>query len=233
MLAARWAIVAHWATCLYNPMKGKSYLVNQRWRWSTCLRHQCYDIGCYPWYSAWLAVCICLSFTLNQGLINICMWKIIKKKYKGYFNKEEKCHLKSWKQSIGTFINGMWKIYILCPFGIFCFVSLCALLAYYFIVYHCMFVFWLIFNRDRLGYVEPSFNAHILLKNVFCSIRLLYYKMFVLNFQPKTKVVWRLGRDFKPHSKDWRICHPSGLQREWFKNTTFQWSDKTKSTSDK
>ena len=38
-------------TDLYSLTKGKAYLANQRWRRSTCLRDQCYDVGCHPWYS--------------------------------------------------------------------------------------------------------------------------------------------------------------------------------------
>ena len=36
-------------THLFNFTKGKTDLVNQRWRRTTCLKHQCYDVGCYPW----------------------------------------------------------------------------------------------------------------------------------------------------------------------------------------
>ena len=36
-------------TDLYSLTKGKAYLANQRWRRSTCLRDQCYDVGCHPW----------------------------------------------------------------------------------------------------------------------------------------------------------------------------------------
>ena len=36
-------------THLFNFMKGKTDLVNQRWRRTTRLKHQCYDVGCYPW----------------------------------------------------------------------------------------------------------------------------------------------------------------------------------------
>ena len=35
-------------TDLYSLTKGKAYLANQRWRRSTCLRDQCYDVGCHP-----------------------------------------------------------------------------------------------------------------------------------------------------------------------------------------
>ena len=35
-------------TYLYNFTKGKTYLVNQRWRHTKCLQHPCYDVGCYP-----------------------------------------------------------------------------------------------------------------------------------------------------------------------------------------
>ena len=37
-------------THLFNFTKGKTDLVNQRWRRPTCLKHQCYDVGCYPCY---------------------------------------------------------------------------------------------------------------------------------------------------------------------------------------
>ena len=33
---------------MFNFTKGKTDLVNQRWRRTTCLKHQCYDVGCYP-----------------------------------------------------------------------------------------------------------------------------------------------------------------------------------------
>ena len=36
-------------TDLYSLTKGKAYLANQRWRRSTCLRDQWYDVGCHPW----------------------------------------------------------------------------------------------------------------------------------------------------------------------------------------
>ena len=38
-------------TDFYSLMKGKAYLANKRWHRSTCLRDQCYDVGCYPWIS--------------------------------------------------------------------------------------------------------------------------------------------------------------------------------------
>ena len=36
----------------FNLTKGKTDLVNQRWRRTTSLQHQCYDVGCYPWYKS-------------------------------------------------------------------------------------------------------------------------------------------------------------------------------------
>ena len=36
-------------TNLYKFTIGKTYLVNRRWRHTTCLQHPCYDVGCYPW----------------------------------------------------------------------------------------------------------------------------------------------------------------------------------------
>ena len=41
-------------TDLYSLTKGKSYLAKQKWRRSTCLRDQCYDVGCHPWYLLYL-----------------------------------------------------------------------------------------------------------------------------------------------------------------------------------
>ena len=35
-------------TDLYSLTKGKANLANQKWRRSTCLRDQCYDVGCHP-----------------------------------------------------------------------------------------------------------------------------------------------------------------------------------------
>ena len=35
-------------TDLYSLTKGKSYLAKHKWRRSTCLRDQCYDVGCHP-----------------------------------------------------------------------------------------------------------------------------------------------------------------------------------------
>ena len=35
-------------TDLYSLTKGKPYLAKQKWRRSTCLRDQCYDVGCHP-----------------------------------------------------------------------------------------------------------------------------------------------------------------------------------------
>ena len=40
-------------TDLYSLTKGKSYLAKQKWRRSTCLRDQWYDVGCHP--------CVCVS----------------------------------------------------------------------------------------------------------------------------------------------------------------------------
>ena len=37
-------------TDLYSLTKGKSYLAKQKWRRSTCVRDQCYDVGCHPCY---------------------------------------------------------------------------------------------------------------------------------------------------------------------------------------
>ena len=37
-------------TDLFSLTKGKSYLAKQKWRRSTCLRDQCYDVGCHPWF---------------------------------------------------------------------------------------------------------------------------------------------------------------------------------------
>ena len=37
-------------TELYSLTKRKSYLAKQKWRRSTCLRDQCYDVGCHPCY---------------------------------------------------------------------------------------------------------------------------------------------------------------------------------------
>ena len=39
-------------TDLYSLTKGKSYLAKQKWRRSTCLQDQCYDVGCHPWISS-------------------------------------------------------------------------------------------------------------------------------------------------------------------------------------
>ena len=35
-------------TDLYGLTKGKSYLAKQKWRRPTCIRDQCYDVGCHP-----------------------------------------------------------------------------------------------------------------------------------------------------------------------------------------
>ena len=40
-------------THLFNFTKGKTDLVNQRWHRPTCLKHQCYDVGCYPCIMWW------------------------------------------------------------------------------------------------------------------------------------------------------------------------------------
>ena len=37
---------------LYSLTKGKSYLAKQKWRRSTCLRDQCYDVGCHVFASS-------------------------------------------------------------------------------------------------------------------------------------------------------------------------------------
>ena len=35
-------------TDFFSLTERKSYLVKQKWRRSTCLRNQCYDVGCHP-----------------------------------------------------------------------------------------------------------------------------------------------------------------------------------------
>ena len=54
-------------TDLYSLTKGKAYLANQRWRRSTCLRDQCYDVGCHP---------------CNSGIWNISLLINLKNKKK-------------------------------------------------------------------------------------------------------------------------------------------------------
>ena len=58
-------------TDLFSLTKGKSYLAKQKWRRSTCLRDQCYDVGCHPCVSGpclpqggedWPVVYICIIF---------------------------------------------------------------------------------------------------------------------------------------------------------------------------
>ena len=46
-------------TDLYSRTKGKAYLANQRWRRSTCLRGQCYDVGCHA--------CIYIALTIRES----------------------------------------------------------------------------------------------------------------------------------------------------------------------
>ena len=41
-------------TDMYSLTRGKAYLANQRWRRSTCLLDQCYDVGCHP-PEAWMS----------------------------------------------------------------------------------------------------------------------------------------------------------------------------------
>ena len=53
-------------THLFNFTKGKTDLVNQRWRRPTCLKHQCYDVGCYP----------CDSLLKNSPQTTTHTWKI-------------------------------------------------------------------------------------------------------------------------------------------------------------
>ena len=54
-------------THLFNFTKGKTDLVNQRWRRTTCLKHQCYDVGCYPWRDRYQATG---TVKYHVGLVN-------------------------------------------------------------------------------------------------------------------------------------------------------------------
>ena len=59
-------------TDLYSLTKGKAYLANQRWRRSTCLRDQCYDVGCHPCYSVLFWICVgkqCIFTELSVKLL--------------------------------------------------------------------------------------------------------------------------------------------------------------------
>ena len=51
-------------TDLYSLTKGKSYLAKQKWRRSTCLRDQCYVVGCHP--------CFMWAF-LTPHLYDVCL----------------------------------------------------------------------------------------------------------------------------------------------------------------
>ena len=51
-------------TVLHSLTKGKSYLTKQKWRRSTCLRDQRYDVGCHP----------CLSRQEEHKLGPIGLW---------------------------------------------------------------------------------------------------------------------------------------------------------------
>ena len=74
-------------TDLYSLTKGKSYLAKQKWRRSTCLRDQCYDVGCHPCFkdisyitnkvsvqfsSVWLPVWLPVQVIISQPLITNC-----------------------------------------------------------------------------------------------------------------------------------------------------------------
>ena len=61
-------------THLFNFTKGKTDHVNQRWRRTTCLQHQCYDVGCYPWYRA-LAPSICVVNTTEKQFSITDLWR--------------------------------------------------------------------------------------------------------------------------------------------------------------
>ena len=58
-------------TDLYSLTKGKSYLAKQKWRRSTCLRDQCYDVDCHP---CKLFLCTTAShfrsWQFSNGIIN-------------------------------------------------------------------------------------------------------------------------------------------------------------------
>ena len=56
-------------TDLYSLTKGKAYLANQRWCRFTCLRDQCYDVGCHP--------CNMINTIRNEGPIQHILVKLI------------------------------------------------------------------------------------------------------------------------------------------------------------
>ena len=66
-------------THLFNFTKGKTDLVNQRWRRTTCLKHQCYDVGCYPcilmgFKNVTLTSCYILQKTVECKLSLLRWW---------------------------------------------------------------------------------------------------------------------------------------------------------------
>ena len=68
-------------TNLYKFTKGKTYLVNQRWRHTTCLQHPCYDIGCYQ--------CIVLSASRYQSRSSMYIRGLIRRNWPKQFRFRE------------------------------------------------------------------------------------------------------------------------------------------------
>ena len=73
-------------THLFNFTKGKTDLVNQRWRRTTCLKHQCYDVGCYPWvvhslkktfYPSMFCLCCISEFQWDKELFSSVLFSNI------------------------------------------------------------------------------------------------------------------------------------------------------------
>ena len=92
-------------TDLYSLTKGKSYLAKQKWRPSTCIRDQCYDVGCHPCYKI-IHFSMQFSAIVNRFMVktylNSAFTNDLKRKY--FFSKNvHSCRL--------SLFNGLFPIH--------------------------------------------------------------------------------------------------------------------------
>ena len=62
-------------TDLYGFTKGKSYLAKQKWRRPTCLRDQCYDVGCHPCIHRTNKYAECFFYISMTCIFKLIWWK--------------------------------------------------------------------------------------------------------------------------------------------------------------
>ena len=80
-------------TNLYKFTKGKTNLVNQRWRHTTCLQHPCYDVGCYPCFYDTLHYSSCVMEKFYCSWQAIVILSYLNTYYESHSKTVYHCHV--------------------------------------------------------------------------------------------------------------------------------------------